>query len=243
MADDSTPITMNESIARNDLAIRKFAQIIAHDTNNYYGVIQGYISLLEMQMKGDERVEKCLIPIKSALNSGIVLNKQISSLYRKTDIMVVREKLSDLVKSAIADFTASNDFIVEVEGETEDVLLEVPTVNKLIKDLCMLAKIAGNSKARFLLDSVTLSEDEAARMILKTPGGKFAEITFEFDKVDIEQDDETLFFNPFTISAEETRDIGVGGIFGVMRNHGGNLDVASNNQTMIIKIYFPVENA
>jgi len=227
-------------MARTDLALRKFAQKIAHDTNNYYGVIQGYVSLLEMQMKDDERVAKCLDPIKSALDSGIKLNKQISSLYRTTDIMVVRENLAELVKSTTAEFAAANNYIVDVNGETEEVLLEVPVATKLIKDLCMLAKTAGNPKATFVLDSVTLSEDEAARMILDAPAGKFVQITFEINTAEMEQNDETLLFNPFNTSADDSNDLGVGGIFGILRNHGGNLDMASNDQTMIIKIYFPV---
>ena len=236
MADDATLISLNESIARKDLALRKFAQ----DTNNYYGVIQGYVSLLEMQMEGDERVAKCLEPINSALDLGIKLNKQISALYRSVDMMVVRKNLAELVQSTAADYAAANNYSVDVMGHTEEILLELSVVTQLIKDLCTLAKKAANPKATFELASVTLSQDEAARMVLDAPAGKYAQITIEIDTTAIEEDDETLFFNPFVISAEDSKDIGVGGIFGILRNHGGNIDVASNDQTMIINIYFPV---
>ncbi len=243
MTDKSAQISLNESIARKDLALRKFAQKIAHDTNNYYGVIQGYVSLLEMLDIDDEDMTKYLVPIKSAVNSGIALNQQISSLYRSANIMVVTRNLADLVRAAAAEFVAGNDYTVDVDGTTGELQLDAPAVTELINDLCTLAKTAGNPKASFVLASVTLTEDDTANMILDSLAGKFAEITFKIDTAKMDQDDETKFFNPFIIAATGSKELGVGGVFALLRNHHGNIDVTSHDQTMTIKIYFPKSNA
>jgi len=115
---------------------------IIHDTNNCYGIIQGYLSLLEMESADDENLRKFLPPMKDALQSGIDLNKRLAEFYRPSQEMVIEVDLASITREVCATFAQEHDFAVEVmvSGKPKPILLNEPAIRALVGNLCSLAK-------------------------------------------------------------------------------------------------------
>ncbi len=53
------------------------------------------------------------------------------------------------------------------------------------------------------------------------------------------QQEETAFLDPFVLDEDSSRDLGIALLFNTLGNHGGNLDVAAEDQLVTITLYFP----
>ncbi len=236
-------ISLNESIRRKFDAAGLMAQKIAHETNNYYGIIQGYISLMEMQLNANDKLAQMLIPIKEALHSGIQLNKRLAAFYGSTNIMGADVDLVAAVKDACATFSRAGDLAVEVtvKEELPPVYLDEPAVQSLLRDLCLLLKVTGTSPAALILSRAQLDEGTIAGMVLDSQPGSYACVQATISLSDYDQPEATAFMNPFAFDTGDPMSLGLALIYGILRNHEGNLDVSVDHAQLALRLYFPFQ--
>lgn len=244
MAQPESSITLNESVRRKVHALQSLARKIAHDTNNYYSVLQGYISLIEMRGTSDQELQKFLPPMKDALDSGIALNRVLATYYRPAQVMVVPVDLAQLAREECENFEKTYKFTVtaNVGGRLEPVSLEEPAVRSVVRNLCLLAQVTKTPKARLELSSAELDDDTIKGMVLESRSGTYICMRLTVTLVDYPQQEETEFLNPFVLSLDQKQDPGPAMIFQVMQNHGGNLDITSQDQKLTMSLYFPSPN-
>ena len=84
MVQPESSITLNESVRRKVQALQAFARKIAHDTNNFYSVLQGYISLIAMSVTSDRDLQKFLLPIVNVLHAQLREHKTIEFFIPQT---------------------------------------------------------------------------------------------------------------------------------------------------------------
>ncbi|MFB0515287.1 MAG: hypothetical protein ACETWG_01635 [Candidatus Neomarinimicrobiota bacterium] len=234
-------ITLNESIRRKIHALQTMVRKIVHETNNYYSILQGYVSLLEIQLADKEDLRKFLPPMDEALRAGIKLNERLAGLYQARQIMVAETDFAGLVGEVCAGFAREQNFTVAVavEGDLEPIPLEEPAVRALVTNLCHLAKETNTTPASITLCPVELDEKALMPMIFDSRSGPYICLRMAISLADYSQEEETEFLNPFALDPDSTRDLGLPLLFNTLRNHGGNLDVALQNECITLAIYFP----
>ena len=244
MAQPDSSITLNESIRRKVLALQSLARKIAHDTNNFYSVLQGYISLIEMKVTTEQELQKFLLPMKDAIDSGIALNRVLATYYRPAQVMVVPVDLAQLANEECENFKKTHEFIVKaiVEGQLKLVTLEEPAIRSVVRNLCLLAQVTKTPQARLELSAAELDEDTLKGMVLESRAGPYICMRLTVSLVDYPQQEETEFLNPFALTLDQKKDPGPAMIFQVMQNHGGNLDITSQDRKLTMSLYFPSPN-
>ncbi len=239
----SNQITINESLRRKYRAVETMAKKIAHETNNYYGIIQGYISLIELQLKDEKKLLEMLDPMKEALRSGINLNKRLASFYRTTDVMGADTDLVAALTDVCATFSRDQEFVIELLAEDmlQPLYLDEPSLRHLAGDLCLLAKATGTEPARLELASRQLDEAAIASMVLAGSPGNYVRLQTSISLTDYPQEEETEFLNPFVFDTGEPSGLGLALLYGTLKNHGGNLDVTLDGDSLTLALYFPAK--
>lgn len=237
-----TEVNLNQVLRRKDYALRQLIRKVVHDTNNYYGVFQGYISLLDMSSLDKDLLGKYLPPMKDALRSGIRLNNRLTAYYHVASPMLIEMDLSALANEVCARQAAEHNFTVTVTTEADfpPVSVEEPSMRSLLANLCLLAEETATADASLLLDSQWLDAVQLAAMVLDSQPGDYLRLQLTIRTAKFEREDVTEFLNPYQISPNHNTDLGLGMLLPVLRNHGGNLDLASNDEHLTLAIYFPL---
>ncbi len=241
MAPLDNQVTLNESIRRKIHALQTMAQKIVHDTNNYYGILQGYLSLLEMKSADDENLCKFLPPMKDALQSGIDLNKRLAKLYRLSQEMVTEVDLASVAREVCAAFAQEHDITVEVivSGKQKPILLNEPTIRALVGDLCLLVEKSGTSPAQLELAPSELEEEAIAAMVLESQPGPYVCLRTTISLAEYPQEEDTEFLNPFAFEPDDSSGLGLALLYNTLQNHGGNLDITSRDKCLTLNLYLP----
>lgn len=237
----ATHLTLNESIRRKVHALQSMTRKLVHDTNNYYGILQGYISLLETPAAVNENLAKYLPPMKEALQAGIDLNRRLGTFYRESPALVADTDLTVVTREACAAFASEHDFHVEVVS-TKTIAplpLDEPAVRSLVADLCLLAMTTGTNDPRLELTPRYLGDEALAGMVLNSRPGDYVRLQISVSLADYPQAEETEFLNPFALNPDHSGGLGLALLISILQNHGGNLDVALADHVLTMAIYFP----
>ena len=235
-------ISTNESIRRKLLACQALARKVAHDSNNYYGIIQGYLSLLEIKAAEEEQLREHLAPMQEAVELGVRLNKRLAGFYRIGEPIVTTVQLGELVPEICQAFTEEQDWNIQVAVKPgmETVKLDPDALRELIRNLCLLLKTTATEPAVITLDTCELEQDEIEDLVFESQPGKYAHIETHLELGHFPQEEETGFLNPFAITSDPDRDLGAASILTTLQIHGGNLDVRIENNRAHLDLYFPL---
>ena len=113
-------------------------------------------------------------------------------------------------------------------------------MRSLLANLCLLAEETATVDASLLLDSQWMDAAQLAGMVLDSKPGVYLRLQLTINTTMFEQEDLTEFLNPYQISPNHDTDLGLGMLLPVLRNHGGNLDLASIGEHLTLAIYFPL---
>ena len=236
-------LTLNESIRARFEALQCMARRIVHDGNNYYGILQGYISLLEANLSGHEMVDKYLPPMKEALQSGIDFNKQLAVFYRESQPMVAEIDLPLVVREVCEHCRRELDLEVEVvTGNGPDrVSVDEPLFRILIENLCKLALHTQTRPARLNVSWIRLAGNDIQTMVFDGSPGMYAEISMQFSLAQHTPDAVINCLNPFAFNDEtsNSRDLGLALLYNHLRNHQGNLDISHDGDSLRIALFYP----
>lgn len=243
MSSSRNTLTLNESIRTRFEALQCMARRIVHDGNNYYGILQGYISLLETNLSGHEMVDKYLPPMKEALQSGIDFNKRLAAFYRESQPMVAEIDLPLVVGEVCENYRREHDLEVEVvtENGPDHISVDEPLFRILIEDLCKLALHTQTRPARFNINRTELAESDIESMVLDSAPGTYAEISVQFSLAQHTPETVINCLNPFVFNTENSnsRGLGLALLYNHLRNHQGNLDVSYDNDSIRITLVYP----
>lgn len=234
-------LTLNESIRARFQALQGMARRIVHDANNYYGIIQGYISLIEANLAGHEMIDKYLPPMKDALQSGIDFNKRLAAFYRESQPMVSEIDLPLVAQEVCENYRREHDFAVEVRTVKApgQVAVNGQVFRILTNGLCQLAQHTRTLPALITIDQVELPEKDIRAMVFESHPGTYAAVTV---KLSLEQNTPAAVIaclDPFTLNSEGSGDLGLALLYNHLRNHQGNLDVSRRGDSLSIALYYP----
>ncbi len=226
-------------------AIGTLAGGIAHDFNNLLMGIQGYTSLMLIQIDPTHQHFEYLKGIENSVQRGADLTRQLLGFARGGKYDVKLTNLNEIIKKSadmfgrttkeitIREKYEQNLWAVEVDrGQIEQVLLNL-YVNAW-------QAMPGGGDLYLQTENVTL--DESYVKPFKIEPGKYAKISITDTGVGMDEQTKERIFEPFFTTKEMGRGTGLGlaSVYGIIKNHGGFINVYSEKgEGTTFTIYLP----
>ncbi|MGZ6193161.1 MAG: hybrid sensor histidine kinase/response regulator [Syntrophales bacterium] len=229
-------------------AVGTLAGGIAHDFNNLLTGIQGYASLMFLDMNSDHPLYDKLQGIEEQVRSGAELTKQLLGFARGGKYEVAATNMNEIInktssmfgrtKKEIAIHKQCNDNIWAVEvdrGQMEQVLLNI-YVN---------AWQAMPGGGDLYLETANVFLDEESAKPYGVKAGKYVRVAVTDTGVGMDEQTRKRIFEPFFTTKEMGRGTGLGlaSVYGIIKGHNGTIDVHSEKgHGATFTIYIPASD-
>jgi len=226
-------------------AIGTLAGGMAHDFNNLLMGIQGYASLMLIEMDSDHPHYEKLKAIEAQVQSGADLTRQLLGFARGGRYEVKPTDLNSLIRNSAAVFGRTKKEVqikekyahklwtVDVDrGQIEQVLLNL-FVNSW-------QAMPGGGVLYLQTDNVTLDGDYVKPYDL--PPGPYVKVSVTDSGVGMDEKTRQRIFDPFFTTKEMGRGTGLGlaSAYGIIRGHNGAINVYSEKgHGTTFNIYLP----
>ncbi len=215
-------------------AIGQLTGGIAHDFNNILGIILGNLSLLERDIKADEKNSKRLFAINHSAQRAVNLTRQLLSFSSNdagdievTNINLTIESMRDLVSQSLTPQIkvehklAKNLWLTKIDpGDFEDALL----------NLILNARDALAGKGKLIIETRnTFLDKEYCSLNPELNVGDYIELAISDNGEGIPQECQEKIFNPFFTTKEHGKGTGLGlaMVFGFVKRSAGTIKVYS----------------
>jgi signal transduction histidine kinase/ActR/RegA family two-component response regulator len=230
-------------------AIGTLAGGIAHDFNNILFPIIGYTELTMDDIPADSQARRNLDEILKAANRAKELVQQILTFSRKGSHECKPLKVQYLVKEALkllrATIPSTIDIVCNLSQECGSIMGDPTQIHQVIMNLGTNAYHAlqeTGGKLTVSLKEVNISYQKTVeRAGLKV--GRHLELTVEDNGNGMEPEVLERIFEPYYTTKEQGKGTGLGlsVIHGIIKNHGGDIQVTSQVDTgSRFTIYLPV---
>ena len=201
-------------------AIGTLAGGITHDFNNILFAILGNTELSLRKLSRDSGVKRYLNQVKTAAKRAQELVKQIALFSRQGKEKKMPVQVSLIINEVLQLLRSSLPSNLEIRGEIKAgqvmVMADPIQVYQVIMNLCTNALQAMRETGGILEVSLEEMESSVALTVSDTGHGMDSQIL-------------TRIFDPYftTKEAEEGTGMGLAVVHGIIKNHGGTIDVRS----------------
>ena len=229
-------------------AIGTLAAGIAHDFNNLLMGIQGYTSLILLNIDPDCSYYDMLKSIEKQVKSGSRLTRQLLGYAREGKYEVRLINLNQLVNDTSETFGRTKKNIIihkdlakglyPIEADEEQI--EQVMLNLFIN----AADAMSGGGDIFLQTRNTTDKEMKSGLNNKAKAGDYVMLTFTDTGTGMDKKTMERIFDPFFTTKEMGRGTGLGlaSTYGIIKGHGGYIDVASEKGfNTTFKIYLPVK--
>ena len=229
---EKVEIENNLRQARKMEAVGTLAGGIAHEFNNVLGIIIGNTELGIDDLPEWSPVRQNLEEIKNAGLRARDVVKQLLDFSRRTDAVMQRVDIGDIVKESLKLMRASIPATIEIHSRLPEMVYPVeadPTqIHQIIFNMCTNAALAMNEvggRLDILLENLDLRAGEVADM---TPGA-YVRLRFKDTGHGIDPELLDKIFDPYFTTREVGRGSGMGlaVIHGIVKAHKGAVTVQS----------------
>ena len=228
-------------------AVGRLAGGVAHDFNNILTVISNYSALLSKSVSPEDAAWSDVFEIRKAAERGGQLTHQLLAFSRKQIIEPRVLDLNLLVQDSLKMLRRVIKENVELTFERDDALARVKAdpgqVNQILLNLAVNARDAmpEGGTVRIQVENRTLDRDYCHRVSDATPGEK---VCMTVSDTGHGMPEQTLkrIFEPFftTKSEEEGTGLGLSTVYGIVRQHGGHVEVESTEGAGTrFRVFFP----
>jgi PAS domain S-box-containing protein len=220
---------------------------IAHDFNNILNIIKGYVSLLRDRGSGDGELTESLQVISETIERGastvrqlLVLAKESAISFERVDLNDALQKLRGLLGGT---FPRTIDIILDLDTGLQPVLADPNQVNQVLLNICVNARDAMPEGGELRLRTTSIAGTELQGQFHKAKRKPYACITVSDTGSGIDGTIKSRIFEPFFTTKEQDQGTGLGlsVAYGIVANHGGFIDVASEpRRGTTFCIYFPI---
>ncbi len=228
-------------------AIGTLAGGVAHDFNNILGAIMGFTELSMNSIQDTAALRSNLQYVLSATHRAKDLIRQILTFSRQDEKEMQPYNIAPVIKEAINFLRASMPATIEIRKNIRpdyDVIMAEPTqIYQVLINLSTNAAYAMSEGGGILeveLVNARLDEDEARYH--KTRPGDYLKLRVSDTGYGINSAIIDKIFDPYfsTKKAEEGSGLGLSVVHGIVRSHGGIIEVKSRTgEGTSFEIYFP----
>lgn len=205
---------------------------IAHDFNNLLTGIQGYASLMGLNLEPDHPNQSHIRIIESLVSRASALTRQLLGFARGGKYEVKPTRMDELVRGA-ADMLGRTRKEIRIHHDHSPDLWLVAAdqgqMDQVMMNLFINAVHAMPNGGDLFLktQNVVIDETEAYRLSIRA--GNIVRITVEDTGVGMEAAILSSIFDPFFTTREVGKGSGLGlaSVYGIIKNHDGVIDVES----------------
>lgn len=220
---------------------------VAHNFNNLLMSIQGYVSLLGMNLEPDHPDLKRLNIIENHIKKGSELTFQLLSYANVNYNPANKVNINDIIRSSVAVFKMTHKQIKITEQYVQPIQ-EVVVDRKQIEHVLMnllknsVQAMPDGGSLYIETDNVKLEEDFVKAY--DRNAGPYVKITVTDTGVGMDKITQERIFEPFftTQNLGMATGLGLAAVYGVIKKHLGIIDVNSEkNQGTTFTIYLPAK--
>jgi signal transduction histidine kinase/ligand-binding sensor domain-containing protein/CheY-like chemotaxis protein len=220
-------------------AIGRLAGGIAHDFNNILTIIQGYAQILNTRENLDPEMIEELKQIIQAAHRASNLTRQLLTFSRK---QVIQSAVLDLNKvtgnlAKMLQRIIGEDILLQCHFFPNPLLVQADEdmIGQILMNLAVNARDAMPGGGRLAVTLSTLRLDAAAATG-RSPGaraGEFVCLNVSDTGCGISPENLPRIFEPFftTKTVEQGTGLGLSTVYGIVKQHGGWIEVSSKLQT------------
>jgi CheY-like chemotaxis protein len=222
---------------------------IAHDFNNILGAILGYTDVALTDCKLDDRLRGYLEQVYKAGERARDLVKQILTFSRQQEQERKPVLIAPIIKEGIKLLRSSLPTTIKITQNIKDtsimVLADPTQIHQVVMNLCTNASHAMRERGGVLDIQLVREriESSGTSRPLNLTAGDYAKLTVSDTGHGIDAAIIDRIFDPFftTKGPGEGTGLGLSVVYGIVRDHGGVIDVYSEpNKGTTVTVYFPL---
>ena len=226
-------------------ALGTLAGGIAHDFNNLLMAIQGHVSLILLDAPSAARYIEKLRSIDRLVKSGAELTRQLLGFARAGKYDVKPVDINELIENS-SDMFGRTRKEIEIEKQLEPALWTVEADRGQIEQVLLNIYVnawqamPAGGKLSIKSGNTLLQPDDVEPWGIRP--GRYLKIVIADTGIGMDEDTLKRIFDPFFTTKEMGRGTGLGlaSAYGIIKNHGGFIDVASQKgKGTIFTIYLP----
>ncbi|MGD0282073.1 MAG: ATP-binding protein [Dissulfurispiraceae bacterium] len=230
-------------------AIGTLAGGVAHDFNNILTAIIGFGTMAQMRVKDDHKTSEYIEEMLASANRAAELTHSLLAFSRKQTIILKQVNLNDLVRTI-------NKMLVRVIGE--DINLIITLINRELTVMVdtgqieqILLNLATNARdampdggtLTIQTDMVNVDSSYAEANFFENTG-MYALLTVSDTGIGMDRKARENIFEPFFTTKEFGTGLGLAMVYGIVKQHGGNINVYSEpGKGTTFRVYLPMVNA
>ncbi|UCG99961.1 MAG: PAS domain S-box protein [Deltaproteobacteria bacterium] len=226
-------------------AIGTLAGGIAHDFNNLLMGIQGYTSLVLMDVSSTHPHYERLKGIEQQVKSGAELTRQLLGFARGGKYEVKPTNINDLIEKSSTMFARARKEIKIYRGYEKDlwtVEADQGQIEQVLLNLYVNAWQAMPGSGELYLETENVTLDANYVEPYHVEPGKYVKISVKDTGLGMDKETQQRVFDPFFTTKEMGRGTGLGlaSVYGIIKNHGGIINVSSEKgKGTTFTIYLP----
>ena len=228
-------------------AVGQLAGGMAHEFNNYLGIVLGYSELLLEEADATEGLRRNVAEIKAATQRAASLTRQLLALSRRQvlepkilDVNAVVWETHKLLRRLIP---ANIDLVPVLDPNLQSVKVDPAQIQQILINLVVNARDAMPQGGKVVIETanVELDQEYAGRHIEVQPG-RYVMLAVSDNGSGIDEHTQTRIFEPFFTTKQEDKGTGLGlsMVYGIVRQSGGHITVESTlREGTRFRIYLP----
>jgi signal transduction histidine kinase/ActR/RegA family two-component response regulator len=244
-------VQWQKSLAKSEKfrALGLMASGVAHDFNNLLMSIQGNASLMLLETHSGHPHFERLKNIEQSVQTGAELTKQLLGYTRGGKYEARPMNLNDVVEKTSRMFAPTRKEIrvfTKYQKDVWTVKADQPRMEQVLLNLYVNAWQAMPAGGDLYLQTENVTLDGESVRVMDIKPGKYVKISVIDNGLGMDETTRKRIFDPFFTTKEMGRGTGLGlaSAYGIIRNHGGHIDVSSEKgQGTTFNIYLPVTRA
>ena len=220
---------------------------IAHDFNNILGIIIGHATLIQRLQLEPERMADSITTITTAAQRGAALVRQLLTFARKSDVILQRISINDLIKELVSLTKETFPKTVTVSTKLADklptILADSTQIHQVFLNLCVNARDAMPNGGSLSFSTRLISGEVLLEKFPKAQAKEYVLIEVTDTGAGMDEATRSRIFEPFFTTKDPGKGTGLGlaVAFGIIHIHQGFIDVTSEpGHGTTFSIYFPV---
>jgi two-component system cell cycle sensor histidine kinase/response regulator CckA len=226
-------------------AIGTLAGGIAHDFNNLLMGMQGYVSLILMDVDATHPYYKNLSGIESQIENGSKLTRQLLDFARGGKYKVNPTNINELIKKT-SDMFGRTKKEINIHGKYQEDIWTVEVdqgqIEQVLLNLCVNAWQAMPEGGELRLETKNVTLDESNVESFQIEPGNYIEVSICDTGMGMDEKTKKRIFEPFFTTKKMGRGTGLGlaSVYGIIKNHGGFINVDSEKgKGTTFNVYLP----
>jgi signal transduction histidine kinase/CheY-like chemotaxis protein len=228
-------------------AMGRLASGIAHDFNNLLTVILGYTAVVHAKLESGDPLRRMVAEARRAGEQAASLTGQLLAFSRKQPIRMAALDLNQAVR-AVSDMLQrllgdDIDLTITLEDALFPITADAGQFNQVLMNLAVNAHDAMPNGGRLSIETSAMQREreESGRHAVR-PAGRYAMLTVTDTGAGMSADTLSHIFEPFFTTKDPGKGTGLGlaTVCGIVEQHGGWIDVASERgHGASFQIYWP----